>query len=260
MSGKFENDFRESMNALHFSSGEKSEMIHRLEQSMQTEKERENTNMKKWTLPRAAAALAACIMATGVTAFAASKIVSYNSWSNADYDYTAAADMSLGESNAAAPDFPYTIGGGYVFDGGNDVHVSGKDEDGNTAGTWDDLRAIYKNDAGDMINVLMSPKPIDDGGRTATETRKIRDTIVSYNYDEYLFLPPKAEYETLEADIQNRLDTDDHFFVSYGSDEPETRYFSGVIFEKDGISYDIFTYSDVSADELFSMAEEMITR
>jgi hypothetical protein len=53
--------------------------------------------------------------------------------------------------------------------------------------------------------------------------------------------------------------TDDHFFISYGSDERETKYVSNVIFEMDNVIYDIGTFdNDISAEEMLDMAQEII--
>ena len=94
--------------------------------------------------------------------------------------------------------------------------------------------------------------------RTPTETLTINGITVSYNYDEYLFLP--TEDEPLSPEVQEREKTDDHFFVSYGSSEAETVFYSGVSFVKDGVSYHLFTRDDISADDLFSLTEELIGR
>ena len=80
---------------------------------------------------------------------------------------------------------------------------------------------------------------------------------VSFNYDEYLILPD--EDEPLEASVQERKENDDHFFVSYGGAK-ETYFFSNASFIKDGVRYLIFTNGDVSADDLFKMAAELINR
>ena len=249
---------------LHFTSGDKEKLYGKLTQSMQNVNEREDVFMKKWTLPKAAAVAAACLMVTGATAFAASKITTYVGSSNGSYDYTNITEMSAAQSDAQGkyestmPEFPETIGHDYRFDGGNTVHTSGLDDSGNTVGTWDDLRAVYKNDAGNEINLFMSYKPFDDGGVTPTDTRTIKGITVSYNYDEYLFLPD--EKEPLAPEVQSRLENDAHFYVSYGSAEAETIFYSGVHFEKDGITFNIYSRDDVTADELFSIAEELIDR
>ena len=141
--------------------------------------------------------------------------------------------------------------------GGNTVYVAGKDDSGNTLGKWDDLRAVYKNEDGDIVNLTLSYNLSDDENRTPTESRTIDGITVNFNYDEYLILPD--ENEPLEASVQERKENDDHFFVSYGG-EKETYFFSNASFIKDGVRYLIFTNDDVSADDLFKMAAELINR
>ena len=260
MSGNFKNSLKNSMDTLCFSSGDKKRMYENLISA-----ESEDTIMKKLTLPRAAAVAAACVVIMGGTAFAASKITTYLSSSNSFYDYESSEEInsaaaSSSNEDVTMPEFPESIGGDYVFDGGNTVNVTGKDDNDRTVGKWDDLRAVYINQGGDTINLSMSYKPLDSSSTAPTELRRIDGIEVSYNFDEYLFLPPTEEYEELSEDIQSRLESDDHFFVSYGSEEPETIYFSGVLFEKDGITYNVYTNSDVSADTLFNIAEELIER
>jgi len=59
--------------------------------------------------------------------------------------------------------------------------------------------------------------------------------------------------------IQERNENDDLFFVIYGGDN-ETYFFSSASFVKDGVHYLIYTKDNVSADDLFSMAEELIVK
>ena len=50
-------------------------------------------------------------------------------------------------------------------------------------------------------------------------------------------------------------------YVSYGGGtEPETWYYSGVSFIKDEISYYLFSADDITGEELFSMAEELLAQ
>ncbi|MBR1478634.1 MAG: hypothetical protein IJ608_11855 [Lachnospiraceae bacterium] len=161
------------------------------------------------------------------------------------------------KQEADIPDFPEVLGD-YAFDGGNTVHVSGKDDAGNTLGRWKDLNAMYKNADGAVVNLTVSAILPDGDGRTPTETRTIDGIEVAYNYDEYLLLP--QEYEPLDEDVKSRMENDEHFFVSYGSSETETIFYSFASFVKDGVSYTIFTRNEISADELFKMAEELINR
>ena len=257
MRNEFEDAFKTSMNTLRFSPEDKKRITEKI---IQTHTEQRRINMNKWTLPKAAAIAATCLLVTGGTVFAASKIIMYTASSNANYDYSSATEMNSAtpdrQENAEVkmPDFPDSLGG-YSFDGGNTVYVAGKDDSGNTLGKWDDLSAVYKNEDGDIVNLTLSYNLSDDENRTPTESRTIEGITVNFNYDEYLILP--NENEPLEASVQERKENDDHFFVSYGG-EKETYFFSNASFIKDGVRYLIFTNDDVSADDLFKMAAELL--
>ena len=278
MSDKFERQFRQSMDKINLSSGEKEKIFKKLTQSINEKsgakypksicsapiEKKRRKNMKNWTLPKAVAIAAACIMVTGVTAFAASRIMLYEVSSNSDYDYKSAEDMNLAEytgrleTDKDTPLFPETLGDGFIFDGGNNLNVEGEDDSGSTVDKWKDLSAIYKNKDGKTLNLYLSGKAPDEEDRIPTETRGIKGITTNYNYDEYLFLPD--EDKELAPEVKVRMENDDHFYVSYGSREEETYFFSSISFINDGISYHLLTKDDVSADELFSIAEELINR
>ena len=218
MRNEFEDAFKTSMNTLRFSPEDKKRITEKIIQT-HTEQRRINMNkwtlrrinMNKWTLPKAAAIAATCLLVTGGTVFAASKIIMYTASSNANYDYSSATEMNSAtpdrQENAEVkmPDFPDSLGG-YSFDGGNTVYVAGKDDSGNTLGKWDDLRAVYKNEDGDIVNLTLSYNLSDDENRTPTESRTIDGITVNFNYDEYLILPD--ENEPLEASVQERKEND----------------------------------------------------
>jgi hypothetical protein len=144
----------------------------------------------------------------------------------------------------------------FSFAGGNNVHVNGVDESGNTVGEWNDLQAEYKDKAGKKVAVSATTHPADENDRTATESRTIAGIDVKYNCDEYLFLPD--ENSELDAAVKNRMENDDHFFVSYGSDKEETIIYKGVSFEQDGVFYHLYTSDSIDSEELFQMAAELI--
>ena len=255
MSRYFEEEFRQSMDALRFQPADKDRLHSKLVLSQNKTNEREANHMKKWTFKRAAAVAAACFMITGVTAFAAGKISSYNASSKAGYDYKTTAQLN-DANDSMNPAFPESLGNSFSFAGGNNVHVNGVDESGNTVGEWNDLQAEYKDKAGKKVAVSATTHPADENDRTATESRTIAGIDVKYNCDEYLFLPD--ENSELDAAVKNRMENDDHFFVSYGSDKEETIIYKGVSFEQDGVFYHLYTSDSIASEELFQMAAELI--
>lgn len=256
MSRSFEEEFRQSMNELRFHPDDKDRLHNKLLWSQSKTIEREANHMKKWTFKRAAAVTAACLMITGVTAFAAGKIVSYNASSKAGYDYKTAAQIN-GADSSMHPAFPESLGKGFSFSGGNKVHVDGMDGYGTTVGEWNDLHAEYKDRIGRKINVSVSSGHQADGNdRTATDSRTIDGINVQYNCDEYLFLP-NEDYDPDDT-VKARMENDDHFFVSYGSDKKETTFFKGVTFKQNGLLYHLYTSDSIDSEELFQMAAELI--
>ena len=70
MRNEFEDAFKTSMNTLRFSPEDKKRITEKI---IQTHTEQRRINMNKWTLPKAAAIAATCLLVTGGTVFAASK-------------------------------------------------------------------------------------------------------------------------------------------------------------------------------------------
>ena len=178
-----------------------------------------------------------------------------NASSKVGYDYKTAAQIN-GADSSMHPAFPESLGKGFSFSGGNKVHVDGMDGYGTTVGEWNDLHAEYKDRTGRKINVSVSGHQADGNDRTATESRTIDGTDVQYNCDEYLFLP-NEDYE-MDDTVKARMENDDHFFVSYGSDKKETTFFKGVTFKQNGLLYHLYTSDSIDSEELFQMAAELI--
>ena len=255
MPSNFEEEFQQSMDSLRFQAADKDRLHNKLVWSQSKTTEREAIYMKKRTFKRTAAIAAACFMLTGITAFAAGKIVSYHASSKAGYDYKTAAQIN-GADNSMNPAFPESLGKGFSFAGGNKVRVDGINDSGNTAGKWTDLNAEYKDKAGRKINISVSAHQADGDGRTATESRTISGVNVQYNCDEYLFLPDE-NYE-LDDSAKARMESDDHFFVSYGTNKKETIIFKSVTFKQNGLLYHLYTNDNINGEALFQMAAKMI--
>ncbi|MGN0484865.1 MAG: hypothetical protein ACI4HI_15070 [Lachnospiraceae bacterium] len=261
MSKDFDKQFRESINALHFSVGKKEELRRKLAQQERRISKGEMSAMKKRTLGKAVAIAAVCLMTTGGTVFATSKIASYVSSSHAGYDYKTIGEMTEAQSDVqgthknAMLKFPKTFDAGFEFEGGNIIHTSGKDDAGHTVENWKELSADYVNSDGIDVTLTMSYQPMSEQDKTSTESRTIDGVTVYYNYDEYLFVP---EDYVLDDETKNRAENDPHFFVSEGADAPETKFYHSAIFEKNGITYLFQTDDNVTADDLYQMAEDLM--
>lgn len=98
----------------------------------------------------------------------------------------------------------------------------------------------------------------ESGTEDAQKTREVDGITLKNSVNEYLFLPPSSEGNVPEEDLK-RQEEDNHFFISFGSEERETVFYTNVVFVMDGNTY-ILTTDDtkLSADEIFGMAEELI--
>ena len=95
-----------------------------------------------------------------------------------------------------------------------------------------------------------------DLSKDTLEERVFADIQVYYNQVEYHLVP--ADYEATPEELE-RKESDPHYTISYGIDEERTEINSDVCFEMNGVKYLLLTSDDVSEDELFAMAEEIIS-
>lgn len=257
MSRQWEDEFRESLNVLHFREDTKDRMHNRILLSQNQVLNRKDKAMKKWTVKNAAAVAAVCVMITGITVFAAARISYYTAFSRSEYDYKTAAEMNK-QNHKNYPALPEALGDEFRFSGGKVVHIhtEGKDDSGSTVGKWEDLSAQYSGPSGNTIILSLTTNPDAGEIREATEVKTIAGTRVRYDRDEYLVLPDE-NYE-LDEEMRNRLEKDEHFFVSYGSEKQETVIYQFISFEKDGITYTLYTSSSIDSEILFRMAAELI--
>ena len=184
------------------------------------------------------AAVVMCCLLIGTGVFAAGRIASVVSHGSSEPRVTEYAKIDELEAEAGftmrtKEDFS----NGFAFTGGGIVDTEGQDEQGNGLSSWKMIR--FEQDL----------------SGNASETRTIRGTEVFYDYTEMYLVPPS--YRPTEEE-EERSRTDPHYTIAYGSDAPETTYSSTLCFVKDGVRYYITTFDDVSADELYLIAEELL--
>lgn len=216
------------------------------------------TKMKKWTARRLVSAAAICCLLIGTSVFAAGRLVSITSHSSSEpsiteYEKIDKLEAEAGFEMRTKEDFT----NGFVFTGGGIVDTEGQDEQGGTISSWKMISLSYKNGEGKALTIDAEPASAfeQDLSTDAVETRSIQGTEAYYNYTEMYLVPPSYR-PTAEEEERNR--TDPHFNIAYGSDAPETLFSSMLCFAKDDVRYYITTFDDVSADDLYLIAEEML--
>ena len=202
--------------------------------------------MRSWTFRKSAAAVVMCCLLIGTGVFAAGRIASVVSHGSSEPRVTEYAKIDELEAEAGftmrtKEDFS----NGFAFTGGGIVDTEGQDEQGNGLSSWKMISLTYRNaeDKELTIDAEQEASFEQDLSGNASETRTIRGTEVFYDYTE---------------EEEERSRTDPHYTIAYGSDAPETTYSSTLCFVKDGVRYYITTFDDVSADELYLIAEELL--
>ena len=218
-----------------------------------------SVHMKRWSWKKAVIAAAACCMLIGGTVFAAGKIVSIYSHGRSSYDITEYTDISKLEKDMGIDtDCIEVFKNGFRFDGANVVESEGRDEQGNTVSSWEEIMLTYVDDSGRTVSITMEPYAVltQDLSKDTLEERTFSGIPVYYNLVEYNLVP--ADYKASEEELA-REKSDPHYTISYGAPEPRTEFCSDVSYEMNDFKYLLLTFDDVSADELYSMAEEIIS-
>ena len=250
-------NYRQSMESINYSDYEKERMVHRIMNGGTTNGGR----MKgKLNIKKLAITFAACMTLFSATAFAAGKVAGIVSWNRIDTRTTDFEDLSKLEEKAgmdiAAVE---TFSNGYTFHNMEMEEERTQDADGNDLGQFKGISITYVKDGCPEIYLDMNQADMYKEPRDEARDMSVKEfdgITMYYNCDEYLNLP-EGEEPTKEE--MQRTETDKHFFISDGSDERYTDFVSVVDFEMDGIVYVVMGFDvDMTADELFDMAEEII--
>lgn len=221
--------------------------------------------MKKWSLPKMAAATALCFLLGGGAVLAAGKISGTIVSGRAKVDYRDYGDLGKAEEQAGMQFYaPESFSNGYVMESINLNDISDVDEDGQKRNPRKGMTLVYrqgteKNSDASKINLDVSGAQ-DSSGDSAQEicqdSREVDGITLYYIEAEYLFVPPDYEPTKEEA---KREESDSNFHISYGSDEKETSIYRGVSFRKDGLQYTLFGMdTGLTGQELLDMAEEIV--
>lgn len=258
----FEQAFRNTMDGICFTAGEKNLLCSRLENAAVPQKKGGRQMMKKKTIPRVAVIAVVLILATTGAVFAAGKIRSITSHSRSSYDYTTAEEINgvLEEADIAA--FPESLGEVFEMDGGNLVTNEGLDEEDSVVDSWESVSVTYKDKEDRKLYVDVSRNAAlygedRDTWPEPTEKRIVQNVEVRYDHSEHFMVPP--DYEVDEK-TKERVEKDDHFAIGYGVPEPVTMFFDTVQFTLDDAEYEVFSSDGISGDGLFAIAEQLMER
>lgn len=245
---KFEETYKNIVDNLQPSS----ELIDRLEIH-------EEARIMKFNKKKMVVVAAVACMGFSTTAFAASHIATYRSWSNPEeeiYDYSTAVTKS--DELGSGLTIPQSFTNGYTFDSANTMGVQGLDENDNVMVSGEDFTADYIKDGMPEIHMFINQiYEEQEEGYYAIESKVIDNVEVFLNQATYKFVP--AGYELTEEDEQNL--NDPHYEISCGTDQVEVMTYNGISFELNSKYYSMFAWdSEMTADEWYQMAEELLAQ
>lgn len=224
-----------------------------------------DNQMKKWSLPKVAAATALCFLLGGGAVLAAGKISGSIVSIRASGDYWGYRDLGKAEEQAGlqfyAPEF---FSNGYAMESISLTDISDVDADGQKRNPRKGMTLVYQKDTGKNQNVAkinLDVSGVQDSSEDSTQeicedSREVDGVTLYYMEAEYLFVPP--DYEPTKEE-KEREQSDPNFHISYGSDEKQTSIYRGVSFQKDGLQYTLFGMdTGLTGQELLDMAEEIV--
>lgn len=201
-----------------------------------------------------AAVIAACvIIPTGV--FAAGKITGYASSSASDKNYSSYDDMGKAEKYAGYDiESSASLGDGFVFSSMSVSTIDKTDDEYNTVGSFKAFCIEY-SDGTNTIDANINQIQPENESASAMETKQSGDITLKFYTDHYKFVP--ADYELTEEDKQN--EEQEHYYISYGTNEIEEHDYQYVSWEKDGLNYSLSAKDlSLTSDEMFGMAEKYL--
>ena len=251
-------EYIESMSLIKLSDDKKEKMISDLTKISPIRKE--GMMKKRMGVKKTAIIVAACIMVFGVTATAtgiATGVVSHNKIETRTSNFEDLEKIEqLAELDITAVE---SFSNGYKFDHMEIGESTTQDDSFNDLLSYKGISMNYVKENEPYVAIYMDPKDMvsGDGSEDAMDSRVVGDVNVYYSCDEYLFVPVG---ETLTDEEKERDANDPHFFIIDGSDERETRMFSHVSFVMGDVYYCMLSFdTNMSADEMMDMAEEIIT-
>lgn len=172
-------------------------------------------------------------------------------------EYTSYEQMGKAEKKLGyACDYVESFDNGYRFAGAVITNMAAQDDNGNTLYTAKGLDVCYQK-AGEADLSLAIEEAREDGWKNlASDAARTSGNItMQYYVITNKFVP--LDYELTDEDRENM--EKDNYNLAVGSDTVEISQSMHVIWEKDGISYDLFGFDvTLSADEMFDMAEQII--
>lgn len=216
---------------------------------------KERGNIMKYPKRKMVVAIAAAIAVTGtITAVAAGKIVSMVSGGNAAVHSAVELEEEGMKALGVELYIPETLSGGSAFQEGYVTEVRGVDETGNTVSSYLEVIANYGESGRVNLSIHKPSAGIPEASGDAQQTEEYNGILLEMTEDQYLFLPP----DTKPSEEDMKLEEEGKLYISYGSSEVERKAFRNVKWTLDGVKYLLFTFEDISLEDMAGMAKAYI--
>lgn len=230
----------------------------RIDQRLDAE-ERKVYHMKKFSIRRIAIAAAVLCVAISGTVFAASKVTGYGTSVKPGSKYESYADLEKAQKKLGI-EFPCVenFSNGYSFRNMNVRYTDKYDEEGNIVGSFKEWSGYYFNEDDNYVFYTVHEIQPEEADYVCTpnDSRSIDGILYEYNRDEYKFYPP--EMEVPKEDLEREAN-DEHFFLSYGSDEVMEEVFQTVVWTIGTTSYGLMTFDEsLTMEEIYTMVAEIM--
>lgn len=235
-----------------------------LDYQIEREKEQEKKEMEDkvmrghFNIKKIAAATVVACLIISMGCLAAGKIAGYESSTNRLKAYHSYADMDkvykkAGYQIKAVESFQ----NGYTFEEANVSEEKATDEAGNAVATGNGITIEYKLADKSISLYADTIMQMEEGTYVPKAEKEVNGVKLIYLQSTNKFVP--ADYELTEEDKENEKNPD--YNIAYGSSEIQIQQSANVIWEEDGVKYDLLAFdTSLTPDEMFEMAAEIIKK
>lgn len=218
---------------------------------------KENVAMyKKSNIKRGIIAAAAAMLLLGSAVFASNKVGQICGWSSSKPDYISMPSAAECEDQiGASPKLLDEFTNGYTFYEGNVIHDRYESEDSNEKTTYNSVVLRFKN-GNKSADIYMRKSGIIPENCKENPPYSYNGIDLYYSEQSMKFVP--ADYKLTEQDLAD--EASGKYVFSYGTDEIEVHHYKNVVWDYNGVSYNIMCRdNDISQQDLYDMAAEIIS-
>lgn len=230
-------------------------VLTRLQEETNNKENKEDFNMKHFSIKKTVIAAAVAVMAIGCVAAAAGKVTGIFSHSSAIPNYRQYTDLTAAEAKVGiTTNAPENFSNGYSFYGIYIHDVGYRDEADATIDSFKSLSVRYKNGS-DSVEYTVQPRPLlNSSADSYTDT--FEEDGITYYYNELRnkwvtpdYEPTEEEKAQVEAGTLN---------IGYGASEISYSDSKEICWEINGQEHSLFCMDiDISKEEFIQMALEI---